>query len=536
MKEQSTTKGFAILSIAGLLVKILSILYVPFLIGIIDDAAYGVYSKTYEVFVFIYAVSNTGMQVAVCKIVAELRALGRERDAIRAFKLSRRMLLIIGSIFTVILFVFARPIAELSESPGVAYGLMVLSPTIVITSVLVSYRGYFNGRNSMDSLAISQVLEQIINVIVSLIFASILIKSSPELGSAGATVGTSVGALIACVYLITIFKRKRFIDEASKQPYTGRRISDKKIIKRILRYGLPITLSAGLANFGSMIDMFNVSSRLGILGYSEEYQNILYGLLGRYKTLVNVPLIFIISLGAALLPAISKSVVLKDKKELKRKVSFAFRMTYGITIPAAFGLAVLYDEIYRSFYNNSTGSMLMLYGSGVVVLMALNQIQSTMLQGVNKFSFLILSFGTGIIAKIIVNYVLVGTPSINIYGAIVGGFACYLLPVILNQMKLQKTIKIKIPLIRTAIKPTVSAIGMSISIMITRLLLTAILPSWFMERRIFMIILTFTYIMVGVITYAYMMIFTKGIRRKEIEDMSPRIYGKIPSFMRKHLK
>jgi len=144
MKEQSTTKGFAILSIAGLLVKILSVLYIPFLIGRIGDEAYGIYNKTYEVFVFIYAVSNTGMQVAVCKIVAELRALGRERDAIRAFKLSRRMLLIIGSIFTVILFVFARPIAELSKSPGVTYGLMVLSPTIVITSVLVSYRGYFN--------------------------------------------------------------------------------------------------------------------------------------------------------------------------------------------------------------------------------------------------------------------------------------------------------------------------------------------------------------------------------------------------------
>lgn len=535
MKEQSTTKGFAILSIAGLLVKILSVLYVPMLQRIIGVDGFGIYSRTYEVFVFIYAVANTGMQSAICKIVAELRALGKERDALRAFKLSRMMLLIIGSIFTIILFVFARPIAELSGSPGVAYGLMVLSPTIVITSVLVSYRGYFNGSNNMNSLAISQVLEQLVNVIVSLFFASLLFKSSLELGSAGGTVGTSVGALIACSYLMVVFKRKNFINEASRQPYTGKRISNKKIIKRIIRYGLPVTLSAGLANFGSLVDMINVSSRLVAAGF-EEQKDFLYGLLSLYKTLVNVPLIFIISLGAALLPAISRSVILKDKKEVKRKVNFAFRMTYGITIPAAFGLTVLCNEIYRSFYGRTDGSSLMLYGAGVVILMALNQIQSTMLQGVNKFRFLLFSFSTGIAAKVIINYILVGIPGINIYGAVIGGFACYLFPVILNQMKLQKTIKIKIPLIRTAIKPTVSAIGMSISIMITRLLLTAILPSWFMERRIFMIILTFTYIMVGVVTYAYMMIFTKGIRRKEIEDMSPRIYGKIPSFMRKHLK
>lgn len=535
MKEQSTTKGFAILSIAGLLVKILSVLYIPILRVILGEEGLGIYYQTYEVFVFIYAVANTGMQVAICKIVSELTALGRERDALRVFKISRTMLLVIGSIFTILLFILAKPIAEFA-SPRITYGLMVLSPTIVITSVLVSYRGYFNGKNDMKSLAFSQVIEQFINVVISILFAYMLARNSLELGSAGGTVGTSVGALVACIYLVMVFKRKRFIDEASKQPYTGKRISNKKITKRILRYGLPVTLSAGLANFGSMIDMFNVIGRLKFAGFEDKAADALYGLLASYKTLLNVPLIFIISLGSVVLPAISRSVTLKDKKEVKRKVSFAFRMTYGITIPAAIGLAVLHNEIYKSFFGNTNGSQLMFYGSLVVILMALNQIQSTILQSVSKFKFLLLSYSIGIIAKITGNYIFVGMPNINIYGAIVGGFACYLFPVILNQMKLQKTIKIKIPLIRTAIKPTVSAIGMSISIMITRLLLTAILPSWFMERRIFMIILTFTYIMVGVVTYAYMMIFTKGIRRKEIEDMSPRIYGKIPSFMRKHLK
>ena len=221
MKEQSTTKGFAVLSAAGFLVKILSVLYVPILTRILGDQGYGIYSKTYDVFIFIYAVANSGMQPAICKVVSELSALGRERDALRAFRIARKLLLGVGLLFTIILIVLAKPIAAQAQS-DITYGLIALSPTIVISSTLVAYRGYFNGKNQMNSLAASQVLEQLINVFVSLLFAFLLVKNSLALGSAGGTIGTSVGALVACIYLMVIFEFKHFSREARKQTITRR--------------------------------------------------------------------------------------------------------------------------------------------------------------------------------------------------------------------------------------------------------------------------------------------------------------------------
>ena len=48
-KKQSTTKGFAILSAAGFMVKILSLLYVPFLIKILGKEGYGIYARAYPI-------------------------------------------------------------------------------------------------------------------------------------------------------------------------------------------------------------------------------------------------------------------------------------------------------------------------------------------------------------------------------------------------------------------------------------------------------------------------------------------------------
>ncbi|MEQ8154536.1 MAG: polysaccharide biosynthesis protein [Clostridiaceae bacterium] len=535
MKEQSTTRGFAVLSAAGFLVKILSVLYIPILTRILGDQGYGIYSKIYEVFIFIYAVSNAGMQPAICKVISEFSALGRERDALRAFRLARKLLLAVGALFTILLIAAAKPLAYMVGS-DISYGLIAVAPTILISSVLVSYRGYLNGKNQMNSLALSQVIEQLTNVFISLLFAYLLVKDSLALGSAGGASGTSVGALIGCIYLIVVFERRNFKGEIKKQPIIENRISNKTIVKKIIQYGLPITLSAGLSNFGALVDMFNVSSRLMYIGYNQIDADILYGILSKYKNLMYVPLIFITALGAAVLPAISKAVVLKDRKNVRGKINFALRLTYGITIPAAFGLSLLNKYIYLGFYGNTNGSSLMIFGAFVVILMGLSQIETTILQGLGKFRFVLFSLFLGIVGKISTNYILIGIKSINIYGAVAGGFVCFMIPVIMNHRKLEKTIRMRIHIVRLALKPLLASVIMTLCLYGTDKLILNILPSNLASDRIIITLMTVIYVLLGGFVYLYMMILIKGIRRRDIEGLSPKILKILPGFMKRKLR
>ena len=163
MKKQSTSKGFAILSAAGMFVKILSLLYIGSLQRIITKEGYGYYLVAYQIYVFIYVLTNAGIPVAISKIISEFTAVKNYKDAVRSFKIARLLLLCLGIVMTLVLIALAHIITgrRLENS---YWAILALSPAILLTSIASAYRGYFQGRANMTPTAISQVIEQVIDL------------------------------------------------------------------------------------------------------------------------------------------------------------------------------------------------------------------------------------------------------------------------------------------------------------------------------------------------------------------------------------
>lgn len=535
MKEgNKTARGMLALSIAGILVKIISVVYTPVLREILGDVGYGMYSQTTKIFVFVYAVACMGAQPAVAKVVSELTAVGNEEGANRALKISRKLFGGISIILALIMVALAPIVANKSQTPEISYGLFALAPCVVITALLSTYRGFMQGKSNMTSIAISQIIEQIINVIFSLLCAFILVKVSLAFGNAGAQVGTSLGALCACLFLIhTYFKDK--YKENGKNEDNVRKISDKRILQKLIRYSFPIILSAGLQNLGGVIDLLNVKNRLIFIGFSTEKADILYGHLGLYETLYGVPLVVITAIGIAVLPALSKSIALKEKKEARSKIRKAFKLIYIIAIPASIGFAMASDYIYLSLFGTTNGSNIMKFGSFIIILMATTQLQSIVLQSINKFYYMLGTFMIGIAFKIALNYLFVGIPNINIYGVLIGNFFWHMIPAILNHKKICKTMRMKMPLIRVVFKPIVSSLIMAIVIYIIGIpvgvMYRFIEPSRYTSIPILTIIL-----LIAGFVYLYTMILSGGIKKADIESISPKIIKVLPRFMRIKLR
>ncbi|WP_426349605.1 putative polysaccharide biosynthesis protein [Alloiococcus sp. CFN-8] len=536
MKEQSSTKAVLILSISGILVKLLSLVYVPLLSGIIGSQGFGIYNSTYQVFTWLYAVTNVGMQPAIAKLVAELDEKGNPRDALKAFKITRALLLAVGFTSTLLMIILAKPISELTNNPRSVYSLMMLAPTITITSGLVSYRGYFQGRNIITPIGISQILEQLINVVVSLLFAYILLNSfGLEMGVAGATIGTSLGALVAVVYLIYIYQVNKYFKIPSGKQLEHRRHSTKYLLKKVIMYGLPITMSTGLQNFGALIDTANVRGRLETAGFLIDKIDTLSGYLGQYQTLSNVPLVFITAIGTITLPVISRALINRDNDRIKESISFAFKVSFIITIPAAVGLMLLSRTAFGIIYPGDPGGYkLLFFGSFITVLMGLIQLQATILQSLNKFYPVIVTLLIGIVVKILVNYILIVNPDINIYGAIIGGYAGYGITALLNIRVLRKTIRRKVPYVSLLSGPLAASGVMGIGVYLTNkyiLLLGGTSPS--IKLYGLSMILS---IIVGVAFYAFALILMGSVTKEEIKRISPRLYNKIPKVIRRRMR
>lgn len=537
MKEQSTSRGFAILSLAGIMAKLMSVLYVPLLAAIIGTGGYGKYQQTYDVFIFLYAVLNLGMQPAIAKYVSELESVGNHRDALRTFRLARTIMVFIGTILTILMIVSSKYVASISSSPDIYIGIIALAPAMTLTSVLCAYRGYFQGKNLMTPLAVSQVLEQLLNIVVSLVCAFYLMRFGPEYGSAGGTIGTSIGAFVAIYYLIYIATSK--LGKVENNTVTNNEIKwirKETILRKLFAYGFPIALSAGLQNFGAVVDMINVKGRLLHAGFNPDERDVLYGILGYYKTLIYVPLTIITALGTAVIPAISKALVIRDKKDIKEKIIFAMRMAFLVAIPSTVGLAILSKEVYIVLFNKTLGHELMLYGSIVIIFMAIVQIQNTLLQSINQFYFVILSLLIGIILKITANYILVGYRDINVNGAVVGGILCFSIPMLLNHRKMCRTLKFKFSLLKLASKPIISSLIMGLVVYGAKLIVFGVTNKFLGSGRFATILPLAIVITIGAFVYTFMMAYTGGIRKKEVDAISPKLNRILPKVIKAQLR
>ena len=532
-EEKSIGKGFAILSVANILVRLLSLIYVPLLTNILGDDGYGVYGITYTVFSFIYIIATSGITVAISKYVSELSKKNYHKAALRAFKMARAYLILIGFILSVIMAALSGWLAALTKTPEIKTALIVLAPCIFFTAVLSAYRGYFQGRQQMRPTAITQIVEQVVNIIFSIAFAVILIKKSQELGVAGGSVGTSLGALAALIIIIIMFKR--YFKRGFAIPGDNVRFPHnyKRISRTLIKYSIPITICTAVQFGGTMIDAWNTKGRLLVSGLLGLEANTQFGYLSKSQQFINVPVSLVTALAIAMLPAIASSIAVNDRRAAAKKIMYSFRLCYIICVPAAFGLMVLSRGVYQILFQ-SAGVEVLLYSALTIILLATAQIQTSILQSVNRLYQAVFSMAIGIIIKIAMNYYLIAIPSIRIYGAIISTAVSMFTVICINQYIINKKERLRIKIISMIWRPVCSSIYMAAVISVLYVLPQRMLPGIFSGYIANLILVGFS-TLVGVFVYFVIMARLKGLKKDDISSISPKAYKILPRFMKKML-
>ena len=161
MSKDSFIKGAAILSIAGLIVKVLGAIYRIPLTNLIGTEGMGYFQPAYNIYNLLLVVSLSGFPTAIAKMVSERRALQNYEGAYQVYKVSRWGLLIIGIVSSLLILFFGRSIVSFIGFPGSYYSMIALVPALFVVPLLSAYRGFFQGSQNMMPIAVSQLIEQI---------------------------------------------------------------------------------------------------------------------------------------------------------------------------------------------------------------------------------------------------------------------------------------------------------------------------------------------------------------------------------------
>lgn len=418
MKKNSFINGALIATLAIVVTKFLGIIYVIPFYAIIGEENIALYGYAYTIYNLFLALSTVGIPPAMSKLISEYNTLGYYNTKERAYKIGKRLLTGLGILLFLIMFIGAPFIANqiMGDASGgnskesITFVIRVISTAILVVPFLSITKGYLQGHKFITPSSISQVIEQIIRIIVILLGSYLCVKVF-NIGVVKATgiavFGATVGALIALIYLlIKIRNNKNDITKTNDIKQEESKITNKDIIKKLLIYSVPF-ISFGLAiSVYEYIDMTSIIKILTTIGFETVDAESILGVINTTGNKLNsVVLAISTGLMTSLVPNITSSYVKGDNSDVKRKVSSAFLMLLYVTLPMTIGLSFLAKPVFYAFYGSSVwGAKVFCLSIFVALAISLFTTSISIVQSLNKFKNVFISIIVGIVVKLVLQY------------------------------------------------------------------------------------------------------------------------------------
>ena len=516
-KKQSFLHGAALLALANAMVKLIGALYKLPLNGIIGTKGFAYFNTAYEIYAVLLMASTAGLPVAMSRMISAANSVGNTKQVKRIYKTSQAIFLTLGTAGTLLMTVFCRELAAFQEQPDAWAAIGFLGPSVLLISCMACFRGFFQGHSNMIPTSVSQVLEAVVKLVVGLGAAWALLKltSSIPLAAGGAILGVTVSCLVSAIYLFWLV-RKAYQNLDAGDP-DAQVLSYGKTARDLMAIAIPITIGAAGLQIINMAEVKVFMGRLLATGFTQDAADTMKGVLNMCQTVFNMPCSFIGPITISAIPAITASLTLQKHGAVKATEESASRITALISMPCAFGLSILSRPV-MALLGGYTGEeldmaqRLMSILSFCIIFNSNVMLTNAIMQAHGRATIPVINMAVGGVVKLIINYVLVGNPAINIVGVPIGTVSCYLCITILNLFAMSRVIQEPPHMVRNMVKPLVSALIMGAAVLGVYVLLGNVFS---LDSTTGKLMLCAIPIVVGVVVYAVCVIKFKAITRDD---------------------
>lgn len=478
-----------VLAAAGIISRIIGLLYRGPLTSIIGDEGNGYYTSAYNIYTIILLISSYSIPAAVSKVIAQKLAVKEYRNAHRIFICSLWYVIAVGGIASLFVFFFGHLLVK-----GAAVTVLkIFAPTIFFSGILGVLRGYFQAHRTMLQTSVSQILEQILNAVVSILAAYLFITTAlgnmeiyqaeaglvlteeqqlwntkhALYGAMGSALGTGAGVLIALLFMYGIYllNRKMILKRVSRDK-TGLSDSYGDIFKLLLSVVTPFILSTAIYNSSTALNQtLYTHISIAMKGMKESEAYTLYGIYGGKAVVIsNIPIALASAMSSAILPGISAHYARKELTQARQSVSEAIKSTMLISIPAAVGLCVLAKPVTQVLFpqKESLDMAAGLLGALAVsvIFYALSTLSNAVLQGIGKVNVPVINSAIALVVQTGVAVVLLLFTDLGLYALVIAnivysGSMCFL-----NGRSVKKHLKYRQEWMRTYVIPVVASLFM----------------------------------------------------------------------------
>lgn len=513
-------KQGTILAAASVISRIIGMLYRSPMAAVIGDKGNGLYSFAFEIYSIALILSSYSMPLAVSKLLSARFAKKEYKNADKIYKFAYIFAAVSGMVMALILFFGAGTIERLSGHEGLALPLKVLAPTVFVVALAGTIRGFFQSRNTMMPTAVSQLAEQIINAIVSIVAAVILVRfaanefDKARYGAAGGTIGTLFGALSSLMFLIFLFViYKPRMKKHLSHDKVGVTVSNEEVLKLIVATIVPVILSQTVYQSIGVVDGFMFGNL-----YKGSDSTALYGIYSsKYRLMVNVPNAISSALASSMIPSLVSLYTLKNFVEFRARLKTSVKFNMIIAFPCAFGISALSGMIMKLLFPTTdtviSGRMLM-YGSVAVLFYALSTVTNAALQGMDRMRLPVRHAAISLLIHIPLMVILLKFTKLGAHALVIGNIIYPLIVCALNWASVARYANYRQEVKTTFIIPLLASSVMWIETFCLSRLMAKVLPVNYVTNALITIIC----IVNACLVYFITLFVLKGVTREELKE------------------
>ena len=514
LKKSSFIEGTFIATLAIVLVKIMGMLYVIPFYAIVGTTGAALYSYAYNIYNIFLDISTVGLPIAISKITNEFHTLKMYDAKKRAYEIAIKIMRFISVAIFIILFFFAYPIASFiigdltggNTKEAVTAVIRTVSLAILVITYLSVAKGYLQGHNVINISSISNVLEQVVRILVIIVGSFLAIKVfhlSYVVGVMIALSGAFFGGLVSYFYVKhKMNKNKKELGLVAQKKKD--KITNKEITKKLASYAIPYVIINSVSSLYSFVDMILVLRGLELMGYATSDIEFISSSISTWAGKINMIVISIaMGMTISLIPSIVHAYTLKKWDDVNNKINASFKIITFVSLPMAIGLSLLSSEVWQVFYGaNDIGASILSISVFVAVSLNFYMITSSIMQSLNKYKTVYIATICGFVSNALFDiplmYLLkfIGLPAY--IGPLVSSIIGYMLSVFINLRTIKKEEK------QINYKDSLRTIGKilvpSLSMFIIIFVLKNIIPFTATSRLSAILIIIF-YAIIGVIIY-----------------------------------
>jgi len=529
-------KGTAILTLGMFLSKVLGLIYIFPFYAIVGEKNIALYQYAYIPYSIMLAIAISGAPIAVSKFVSKYNAMGDYQSGRKLMKSGIIIMMMTGFAAFIALFFLATPIAGLvikSEEQvftvdQIASVIRWVSFALIVVPFMSLWRGFFQGYDKMEPTAVSQLVEQIVRIVVLLggsFIVVVVFKGKPETAISFAVFAAFIGAIGGLGVLYYYWKKYQpEFNLLRSQSVTSTQLPMSNIYKEVITYSIPMVF-VGVANpLFQLVDMLTFNGAMTSIGLAEVTDTYLSMINFMTHKVVIIPVMLATGFSMALVPTITKYYTQGEYLSLRHAMDKTYQILIFITLPAVVGISLLANEIYFMLYSESEmGAMILAHYAPVAILFALFQVTAALLQGIDFQKWIVFSLLSGIFVKLALNIPLIRLLEAD--GAIVATAIGYSVSILINILVLRKTLNYRSEMVvRRVLLIALLTMAMAISVLIVHKLLELIMGP--VDSKFSALLFSVICAVVGVAVYGFLSLRI-GLAQKLLGERLTRIMSKL---------